>query len=40
MIRSIHHHLMATCGIAGPCLLLAIGFGTGFLIAFALGATP
>ncbi|WP_281278741.1 hypothetical protein [Streptomyces diacarni] len=40
MIRSIRHHVMTTCGIAGPFLLLAIGFGTGFVIAAALGTTP
>ncbi|MFE9387504.1 hypothetical protein ACFYMO_30435 [Streptomyces sp. NPDC007025] len=30
---------MTTCGIAGPALLFAIGFGTGFTIAAALSST-
>ncbi|MDF4251450.1 hypothetical protein [Streptomyces sp. WMMB303] len=39
MMRSIRHRVMTTCGIAGPFLLLTIGFGTGFTVAAALSST-
>ncbi|WP_431980613.1 hypothetical protein [Streptomyces qinglanensis] len=39
MIRRTRHLVMTTCGIAGPFLLLAIGFGAGFAIAAALSST-
>ncbi|MFI0865136.1 hypothetical protein ACH4RA_33620 [Streptomyces smyrnaeus] len=36
MMHTLRRRVMTTCGIAGPFLLLAIGFGTGFVIAAAL----
>ncbi|MFI8850736.1 hypothetical protein [Streptomyces sp. 891-h] len=39
MMHTLRHRVMTTCGIAGPVLLLAIGFGTGFIIAAALHTT-
>lgn len=29
--RALRRRVMTTCGIAGPCLLLMIGFGLGVL---------
>lgn len=35
MIRSIRRRVMTTCGVAGPALLLSLGFGLGFTLAAA-----
>ncbi len=35
MIRSIRDRVMTTCGLSGPFILLAVGFGIGFTLAIA-----